>query len=98
MPEVDPQALRDIAPRWSADVAAQLSTAITEVAKTELVHSGNFTTVAPVLASVHVVAENFMQRELQTKIEATADFATRLESTAASWEAAETASTVDEGE
>jgi len=89
MNTVNPELLRDLGPRWSSDVATALDRAITEVAKTELVHGGNFTVVAPALASVHVVAENYFQRQLTANIDRTDEFATRLEATATAWEDAE---------
>ena len=89
MNTVNPDLLLDLAPRWSGDVSTVLDRAITEVAKTELVHGANFTIVAPALASVHVVAENYFQRQLQSNIENAAEFGTRLEATATAWQDAE---------
>jgi alpha-D-ribose 1-methylphosphonate 5-triphosphate synthase subunit PhnL len=89
MNRVDPQALVDLSPRWPSEVAAALDRAITAVARTELVHSANFTVVAPALASVHVVAENYFQRQLEANVENAEEFASRLVATATAWDEAE---------
>lgn len=89
MNRVDPQLLLDLAPRWSSEVATALDRAIIEVARTEQVHSANFTIVAPALASVHVVAENYFQRQIGANVENAEEFATRLEATATAWDEAE---------
>lgn len=89
MNTVNPELLRELAPRWSSEVSTALDRAITEVAKTELVHGASFTVVAPAMASVHVVAENYFQRQLEANIENAGEFALRLEATATAWEDAE---------
>lgn len=89
MNTVDPQLLRDLAPRWSSEVAAALDRAVVAVARTENVHSANFTVVAPALASVHVVAENYFQRQLDAQADNAVEFKGRTEATADAWDEAE---------
>lgn len=93
---VHPDALRRFAAQLETDVAAKLAAATEALQPAHAIEYANFTNLHVPLAVVYVEAANFHHRDLETKQQTATDFRANLEATAAHWEQAEQASTVNQ--